>query len=256
MHKAIAIFNQKGGVGKTTVTINLASGLARRKKTVLLVDLDPQANTTSGFGQAAEGSSVYELLHGDLALEEILIPLEKNLDLLPSSKDLAAFSMEVEDKSPGLLKSLLEPYQNKYDFILIDCPPSLGFLSLSALVAANSVLIPIQCEYYALEGLSQLTETMEMIKKGMNPGLFLEGVLLNMVDKRNNLTKDVSMEVRRFFKDKVYNNEIPRNVRLAEAPSYGMSIYDYDPLSKGSMSFKRWVGEFIKRSEVWQKEEA
>lgn len=256
MQKRIAIFNQKGGVGKTTVTINLATGLARRKKKVLLVDLDPQANTTSGYGKEAEGGSVYELLHGELTVEDIILPLEQGLDLIPSSKDLAAFSMEVEERSPLLLKEILQPYFDSYDYILIDCPPSLGYLSLSALVAVHSVLIPIQCEYYALEGLSQLTETMEMMRRGMNRELYLEGVLLNMVDKRNNLTKDVAMEVRNFFKDKVYRTEIPRNVRLAEAPSYGMSIYDYDQLSKGARSFKKWVGEFIKRSEEWQKEEA
>ena len=256
MQKRIAIFNQKGGVGKTTVTINLATGLARRKKKVLLVDLDPQANTTSGYGKEAEGGSVYELLHGELTVEDIILPLEQGLDLIPSSKDLAAFSMEVEERSPLLLKEILQPCFDSYDYILIDCPPSLGYLSLSALVAVHSVLIPIQCEYYALEGLSQLTETMEMMRRGMNRELYLEGVLLNMVDKRNNLTKDVAMEVRNFFKDKVYRTEIPRNVRLAEAPSYGMSIYDYDQLSKGARSFKKWVGEFIKRSEEWQKEEA
>lgn len=257
MLKRVAIFNQKGGVGKTTVTVNLAVGLARRKKRVLLVDLDPQGNTTSGFGQRpSEKGSIYEVFRGEAQMEEILLPIEKNLDLIPSSRDLAAFSMEKEEKSPGLLIEKLEPILENYDYILIDCPPSLGLLSLNALVAAHSVLIPIQCEYYALEGLSQLMETVEMMQRGLNPGLFLEGVLLNMVDKRNNLTKDVAMEVRRFFKDKVYQSEIPRNVRLAEAPSYGMSIYDYDNLSRGSMSFKKWVKEFIKRSERWQKEEA
>ncbi|NLY37576.1 MAG: ParA family protein [Tissierellia bacterium] len=257
MLKRVAIFNQKGGVGKTTVTVNLAVGLARRKKGTLIVDLDPQGNTTSGFGKvASEKGSIYEVFRGEAEIEDILLPIEKNLDLIPSSRDLAAFSMEQEEKSPGLLIEKLEPIFANYDYILIDCPPSLGLLSLNALVAAHSVLIPIQCEYYALEGLSQLMETMEMMQRGLNPGLYLEGVLLNMVDKRNNLTKDVAMEVRRFFKDKVYQTEIPRNVRLAEAPSYGMSIYDYDNLSRGSMSFKKWVKEFIKRSETWQKKEA
>lgn len=257
MHKRLAIFNQKGGVGKTTVSVNLAAGLARRKKKVLIVDLDPQANTSSGFGHdLSKGPSIYEVFHGDAKLEDTIVNLEANLDLLPSSKDLAAFSMEVDNQAPTLLKEKLKPVFEDYDFILIDCPPSLGFLSLNALVAAHSVLIPIQCEYYALEGLSQLTESMDMIKRGINPDLYLEGVLLNMVDKRNNLTKDVAMEVRRFFKDKVYKTEIPRNVRLAEAPSYGMSIYDYDNLSRGAMAFRKWVREFIKRSEEWQKEEA
>lgn len=257
MQKRLAIFNQKGGVGKTTVSVNLAVGLARRKKSVLMLDLDPQANTTSGFGKIpGDQPSIYEVFHGEADIKDTIINLEKNLDLVPSSKDLAAFAMEVEDNSPSLLRTLLEPLFDDYDYLLIDCPPSLGYLSLNALVAAHSVLIPIQCEYYALEGLSQLTETMDMIKRGINPDLHLEGVLLNMVDKRNNLTKDVAMEVRKFFKEKVYDTEIPRNVRLAEAPSYGMSIYDYDNLSRGAMSFKRWVREFIKRSEEWQKEEA
>lgn len=252
MLKCVAIFNQKGGVGKTTVTLNLAVGLARRKKRVLLIDLDPQSNSTSGFGKkAGEKGSIYEVFRGEASMQEVLMKIETNLDLIPSSKDLAAFSMENQTKTPGILKDKLQSIEEEYDYILIDCPPSLGILSLNALVAAHSVLIPIQCEYYALEGLSQLMETIEMMQRGLNPGLYLEGVLLNMVDKRNNLTKDVAMEVRRFFKDKVYKSEIPRNVRLAEAPSYGMSIYDYDNLSRGSMSFKKWVKEFIKRSETW-----
>lgn len=256
MSKVVALFNQKGGVGKTTITINLAVGLARRKKKVLVVDLDPQSNTTSGFGQeASPEGSIYEVFHGEVEAQDILLPLEKNLDLLPSSRDLAAFSLESDSKDPEKLKRKLTPLRENYDYILLDCPPSLGLLSLNALVASDSVLIPIQCEYYALEGLSQLMETMDMMQRGLNPSLSLEGVLLNMVDKRNNLTKDVAMEVRNFFKDKVYKTEIPRNVRLAEAPSYGMNIYDYDSLSRGSMSFKKWVKEFIKRSETWQERE-
>lgn len=257
MQKRIAIFNQKGGVGKTTVTVNLAVGLARRKKRVLLVDMDPQSNTTSGFGKtASDRGGLYELFHGEVSAQEIRLSLEKNLDLIPSSRDLAAFSLESETRSAGLLLEKLEPILEGYDYVLMDCPPSLGLLSLNALVAAHSVLIPIQCEYYALEGLSQLMETMEMMQRGLNPELRLEGVLLNMVDKRNNLTKDVAMEVRKFFKEGVYQTEIPRNVRLAEAPSYGMSIYDYDALSRGALSFRKWVKEFMKRSETWQKKEA
>ncbi len=256
MSKVVALFNQKGGVGKTTVTINLAVGLARRKKKVLVVDLDPQSNTTSGFGQeASDKGSIYELFHGEVEAQDILLSLEKNLDILPSSRDLAAFSLESEGKDPMLLKNKLQNIKKDYDYVLLDCPPSLGLLSVNALVASDTVLIPIQCEYYALEGLSQLMETIDMMQRGLNPTLEVEGVLLNMVDKRNNLTKDVAAEVRNFFKDKVYNTEIPRNVRLAEAPSYGMNIYDYDSLSRGSMSFKRWVREFIKRSETWQKRE-
>ena len=256
MSKVIALFNQKGGVGKTTITINLAVGLARRKKKSLVVDLDPQSNTTSGFGQeASKAGSIYEVFHDEVEAREVLIPLEKNLDLLPSSRDLAAFSLESDAKDPEILKRKLDGLREEYDFVLLDSPPSLGLLSLNALVAADSVLIPIQCEYYALEGLSQLMETINMMQRGLNPHLTVEGVLLNMVDKRNNLTKDVAMEVRNFFKDKVYKTEIPRNVRLAEAPSYGMNIYDYDSLSRGSLSFKRWVKEFLKRSETWQKRE-
>lgn len=253
MGKIISLFNQKGGVGKTTVNINLAAGLAKKKRKVLAIDLDPQSNTTSGLGfsRTSETITIYDVLSGLHKIEEAIQPISENLDLVPSSPDLAAATLELAnmENRDFLLMNALEGHLDQYDYILIDCPPALGLLTINALVASDSVVIPIQCEFYALEGLSQLLETIAMVKRGLNPKLEIEGVLLNMVDKRNNLTKDVMNEVKEYFTDKVYNTQIPRNVRLAEAPSYGMSIFDYDPLSSGAWSFKKWVKEFMKRSE-------
>lgn len=253
MGKIISLFNQKGGVGKTTVNINLAAGLAERKKKVLVIDLDPQSNSTSGFGfvRTSETITIYHVLSGVNKIEEAIQPVFTNLDLIPASPDLAAAALElatVADRDFRLLNAL-ENHVDQYDYILIDCPPALGLLTINALTASDSVVIPIQCEFYALEGLSQLVETISMVKKGLNPKLEIEGVLLNMVDRRNNLTKDVANEVKEYFKDLVYVTQIPRNVRLAEAPSYGMSIFDYDPLSTGAWSYKKFVKEFLKRSE-------
>lgn len=253
MGKIISLFNQKGGVGKTTVNINLAAGLARRKKKVLVIDLDPQSNSTSGFGfsRTTETVTIYHVLSGLKKIEEAIQPIMTNLDLVPASPDLAAATIELAnltDRDFRLLNAL-EHHVDEYDYVLIDCPPALGLLTINALVASDSVVIPIQCEFYALEGLSQLVETLTMVKKGLNPKLEIEGVLLNMVDKRNNLTKDVMHEVKDYFGDMVYNTQIPRNVRLAEAPSYGMSIYDYDPLSTGAWSYNKLIKEFLKRSE-------
>lgn len=253
MGKIISLFNQKGGVGKTTVNINLASGLANRKRKVLVIDLDPQSNTTSGLGfsRTSETITIYDVLTGLRKIEEAIEPISENLDLVPSSPDLAAATLELAnmENRDFLLMNALEGHLDQYDYILIDCPPALGLLTINALVSSDSVIIPIQCEFYALEGLSQLLETISMVKQGLNPKLEIEGVLLNMVDRRNNLTKDVMNEVKEYFTDKVYNTQIPRNVRLAEAPSYGMSIFEYDPLSTGAWSFKKWVKEFMKRSE-------
>lgn len=253
MGKIISLFNQKGGVGKTTVNINLASGLASRKRKVLVIDLDPQSNTTSGLGfsRTSETITIYDVLSGLKKIEEAIQLISDGLDLVPSSPDLAAATLELAnmENRDFLLMNALEGHLEEYDYILIDCPPALGLLTINALVSSDSVIIPIQCEFYALEGLSQLLETISMVKQGLNPKLEIEGVLLNMVDRRNNLTKDVMNEVKEYFTDKVYNTQIPRNVRLAEAPSYGMSIFEYDPLSTGAWSFNKWVKEFMKRSE-------
>lgn len=253
MGKIISLFNQKGGVGKTTVNINLAAGLANRKRKVLAIDLDPQSNTTSGLGftRTTETVTIYDVLSGLKKIEEAIQPISDHLDLVPSSPDLAAATLELAtmENRDFLLLNALEGHLEEYDYILIDCPPALGLLTINALVSSDSVIIPIQCEFYALEGLSQLLETIAMVKRGLNPRLEIEGVLLNMVDKRNNLTKDVMNEVKEYFEDKVYSTQIPRNVRLAEAPSYGMSIFDYDPLSTGAWSYNKWVKEFMKRSE-------
>lgn len=253
MGKIISLFNQKGGVGKTTVNINLAAGLAKRKKKVLVIDLDPQSNTTSGLGitRNTETITMYDVMTGEKKIEEAILDAEERVFIVPSSPDLAAATFELNGdvKRDFILANALSTVKDGYDYILIDCPPALGLLTINALTASDSVVIPIQCEYYALEGLSQLMDTIAMIRKGLNPNLKIEGVLLNMVDKRNNLTRDVMNEVKDYFKEKVYETHIPRNVRLAEAPSYGMSIFEYDPLSTGAWSFNKWVKEFIKRSE-------
>ncbi|HHX03138.1 MAG TPA: ParA family protein [Tissierellia bacterium] len=252
MGKILSVFNQKGGVGKTTVNINLAAGLARRRKSVLVIDMDPQCNTTTGFGiHPEQGHSVYEWLRGELSFDEARQHPIKNMDIIPGSRDMAAFDLEmasVADRE-SLLKKQLDPLREQYDFILIDCPPALGLLSVNALVASDSILIPIQSEYYALEGLSALMDTVKRIQSSINPELSVEGVLLNMVDRRNNLSRDVADEVEKYFGEKVYKTQIPRNVRLAEAPSYGMSIFDYDNLSRGAWAFGAWVKEFLRRSE-------
>lgn len=250
MGTIISLFNQKGGVGKTTINVNLTVALAKRKQRVLTIDLDPQGNTTSGFGvDASELVSSYDVFLGEASLQDAIVSTEEGVDLIPSSPDLAAASMVLSqgEKKDYVLKEALQAIQANYDLIFIDCPPALGLLSINALVASDTVLIPIQCEFYALEGLSQLVETIQMIRSGMNPNLSIEGVLLNMVDKRNNLTRDVAFEVKKYFGDKVYDTEIPRNVRLAEAPSYGQSIFKYDSISKGAWSFKKLAKEFLQR---------
>ncbi|TJX13660.1 ParA family protein [Tissierella creatinini] len=250
MSKVIAIFNQKGGVGKTTTSINLSSGLGKLGKKVLLVDLDPQGNASSGLG--VDKNSVDKLLYDVLSLET---PIEEaiyessaeNLEVIPSNNQLAG--LEIEFAKAGnwetSLKDKLSLIKDKYDYIFIDCPPSLGILSVIGLIASDSVIIPVQCEYYALEGVSQLFDTIEMVKKSYNPGLEIEGVVLSMFDGRTNLSIQVVEEVKSFFKGKVYVNIIPRNVRLAEAPSYGLSIMDYDSKSKGSEAYMDLAEEFI-----------
>lgn len=250
MGKIVAIFNQKGGVGKTTSSINLSAGLGKLGKKILLVDLDPQGNSTSGLG--IDKNEVEKLLYDVLALdtpieEAIFESSAENLDVIPSNNQLAG--LEIEFARAGnwenSLKDKLNEVRDKYDYVIIDCPPSLGILSVTGLIASDSVIIPIQCEYYALEGVSQLFETIEMVKKSYNSGLEIEGVILSMFDGRTNLSIQVVEEVKSFFKGKVYTNIIPRNVRLAEAPSYGLSIMDYDIRSKGAEAYMDLAEEFL-----------
>ena len=249
MGKSYAIFNQKGGVGKTTTNINLGACLARKGKRVLLVDIDPQGNTTSGLGL------VKRELRDTLTMEEydvhkaVYHTETKNLDIVPASVDLSGAEVELIQifGREILLRNVLAQVKDEYDFIFIDCPPSLGLLTVNALVAADGVIIPIQCEFYALEGVSQLMKTVELVRREMNRNLQITGVILSMFDGRTNLGLQVVQEVKRFFGNKVFKTVIPKNVRLAEAPSYGLSIVDYDPSSKGAKAYKKLADEFIQR---------
>ena len=257
MGKIISIANQKGGVGKTTTAINMSTILAKRGKKVLFIDADPQGNGTSGLGVNKEQKfSIYDVLIEDIEVENTLQKTQvKNLDLCPSNMNLAG--AEVQLVSMGdreyRLKTKLNNIRDKYDFIIIDCPPSLGLITLNAFTASNSVLIPVQCEYYALEGLGQLLNTVELVRKHMNKDFKVEGALLTMYDARTNLSNQVVKEVKRYFEDKVYKNVIPRNVKLSEAPSYGMPITLYDPRSKGAKSYEKFTREFLKINEEEQK---
>ncbi len=250
MGKSIAIFNQKGGVGKTTTNINLAACLALRGKKILVIDIDPQGNTTSGLGVAKKGLpyTSYDLLVTDVdPVATIMKTNFKNLDIIPASVDLAGAEIELVNIKgrERRLKYALDQIRSAYDYILIDCPPSLGLLTLNALTAVDSVLIPIQCEFYALEGVSQLISTIDLVKRSLNPELKIEGVILSMFDGRTNLSLQVMEEVKKYFGSKLYNTVIPRNVRLAEAPSYGLPIISYDPRSKGAMAYEAFAEEFL-----------
>ncbi len=252
MGRIIAIYNQKGGVGKTTTTVNLASALAAAGKRVLLVDMDPQGNTTGGVGinKNKVEASVYDLLIGNGSAEEAILQLPyQNLHLLPADQALAGAEIELTavNRRESRLKAGLAPVRENYDYILIDCPPSLGLLSLNALCATDSVIIPIQCEYYALEGLAQLMATMRQVKRLHNPTLDVEGVLLTMFDGRLNLTQQVMAEVKKFFPRKVFATPIPRSVRLAEAPSFGKPINYYDRSSRGCKAYDALAQELIRK---------
>ena len=254
MGKAIAIFNQKGGVGKTTTNINLGACLALKGKKVLILDIDPQGNTTSGVGITKNilDYTVYDLLiRDDFDARDAIIPTSiEGLDIIPASVDLAGAEIElvqVEGREKRLRRAI-DSLRNDYDFIFIDCPPSLGLLTINSLTAVESVLIPIQCEFYALEGVSQLVNTIELVRNNLNEDLVIEGVILSMFDGRTNLSVQVVQEVKRYFGDKVYSTVIPRNVRLAEAPSYGMPIIKYDPKSKGALAYEDFAEEFLEKS--------
>lgn len=253
MGKIISIVNQKGGVGKTTTAINLSNALGENRKKVLLIDIDPQGNSTSGLGfnkKELERSS-YHLLMGLSEAEEIIKKTKfKNLYLLPADMNLAGAELELVDTQnrESRLKIGLEKIKGDFDFIFLDCPPSLGLITLNALTVSDSFLVPIQCEYYALEGLSQLMTTVRTVRKLYNPSLDIEGVLLTMYDSRLNLTRMVVEEVKRFFPKKVFSTVIPRNVRLSEAPSFGLPICEYDKSSTGAQAYMNLATEFIKNN--------
>lgn len=251
MAKIISVVNQKGGVGKTTSAVNLCAALGALGKKVLLVDIDPQGNTTSGYGISRKNlnATSYELLIGSVTAGEAVIKTKfDGVHIIPSNMNLAGAELELAalEKREAILKTALAPIQQNYDYIFFDCPPSLGLITINALTASDSFLVPIQCEYYALEGLSQLMATVRTVKRLYNPLIELEGVLLTMYDGRLNLTQQVVAEVKNFFPKKVYATVIPRNVRLSEAPSFGEPVIYYDRASKGSESYTALADEFLK----------
>ena len=250
MGKIIAVVNQKGGVGKTTSTVNLTAALAEAGSKVLMVDFDPQANATSGLGvdKRKVKHSAYDIIINDVPAEEAVVATKFG-DVLPSSQDLAGAAVELLTMpEPNFrLRNALQPLKEKYDYIFIDCPPSLELLTLNGLAAADSILVPVQCEYYALEGLSDLMGTLRAVKKRMNPTLEIFGVLLTMFDGRTNFSTQVAQEVRKHFPGKVFATVIPRNIRLAEAPSHGLPVTAYDRSSKGSLAYKAVAQEILKK---------
>lgn len=254
MGKIIAIVNQKGGVAKTTTAINLSAAIAQRGHHTLLVDLDPQGNATSGLGidRRQIEHCVYDLLINDAPLEAVLLHTDyQQLDLIPATIQLAGAEVELVSaiSRENRLRQILRPQKERYDYIFIDCPPSLGLLTINALSAADRALLPLQCEYYALEGVTQLLNTYEMIRKNLNPDLEIEGVLLTMFDARTNLSSQVADEARNYFERKVYDTQISRSVRLSEAPSHGLPGIIYDPKSRGAVEYQALADEFLTRQE-------
>lgn len=251
--KIVSIFNQKGGVGKTTTNINLAAYIALQGHKVLVIDIDPQGNSSSGLGVDKDNieNTTYELLVGETDINNTVISVEKieNLKIIPSNMNLAGADLELSymENRESILKTKLGLLEESFDFIIIDCPPSLGLLTINALTASDSVLIPMQCEYYALEGISQLVKTIQKVKKGLNKNLEIEGVVLTMFDPRRNLQIQVAEELKSYFGELVYESSIPRNIRLAESPSFGMPIALYDPRAKGAEAYEDLANEFLRK---------
>lgn len=254
MGKTIAVFNQKGGVGKTTTNVNLSASLGQLGKKVLVLDMDPQGNTTSGYGidKNKVENTIYEVIIDGLNIEEAIIETEfENIHIVSSASELSGAEIEMSNEKDRefRLKNSLSNIKDKYDYIFIDCPPSLGLLTINCLTAVDSVLIPIQCEYYALEGVSQLMSTFQLVKKRLNPSIEIQGVVLSMFDGRANLSIQVVDEVKKYFKGSVYTTLIPRNVRLAEAPSFGKPVIYYDSKCRGTSAYKELAEEFIQLEE-------
>lgn len=250
MGKIIAVFNQKGGVGKTTTNVNLSASLGKMGKKVLVLDLDPQGNTTSGYGieKNEVENTIYEVMLEGVSIKDSIIQTEyENIDIVAAASDLAGAEIEISEieKREFILKDAINKVKDEYDYVFIDCPPSLGMLTINCLTAVDSVLIPIQCEYYALEGVSQLMQTIKLVKSRLNPNIDIQGVVLSMFDGRANLSIQVVEEVKKYFKGSVYTTLIPRNVRLAEAPSHGMPAVYYDNKCKGAIAYLELAEEFI-----------